>query len=656
MSSECNNITLAIRNSKSKIVCVICKQCLVTANHDVCMLNYVNDMNSVRKSKELGSKGSLASSRPSKPRTYLRWIPTGRIFAMCGKLTTFSNTKNKFDKSVCDNASTSNSSKPLSKGLLNSTSLLGRSTYCLDIGRILQFGSTPPLRFWKRIQALSMDSSVPFLNRRIISLKDEVPQPSKPIEHVAHEVVYKELDDRLATPNEASSLGTTSGGGPRCQKDVRDTIAQTRFENVFKLSYDSLLARGNTLQRYKDRLKLNEFIKLCTNLQSKVLDLEKTKTTQALEITSLKRIVKKLKKKQRRKIHDIDADEDITPVNNQDDAEMFDVNDLHGEEVFVEKEVTDKEVSVVGEVNAASIAITDSVAATITTDEITLAQALVEIKTSKPKAKGIVLQEPSESTTTTKTISSKQSQDNFFKTITRQETKTCKRERAQKELEANIALIEEWDDIQAKIDADYQMAERLQVEEQQELTDAKKSCIVYAILREEKKVLCNFRTKLVEGSLKRAGEVQTQESNKKQKVDDDKETAKLKELIKIILDKEDVAIDAIPLAVKSLKIEVIKNDATFPNIQVVEGVTAVMPITLVIDKAQRRLEVKARSTLMMGIPNGHQLKFNPIKDSKQLLEAIEKRFGGNAATKKTQRNRLKQQFENFSASSSEILD
>ncbi|GJT52430.1 hypothetical protein Tco_0978587 [Tanacetum coccineum] len=81
-----------------------------------------------------------------------------------------------------------------------------------------------------------------------------------------------------------------------------------------------------------------------------------------------------------------------------------------------------------------------------------------------------------------------------------------------------------------------------------------------------------------------------------------------------------------------------------------------MPITSAEDKAQRRLEVKARSTLMMGIPNEHQLKFNSIKDAKLLLEAVEKRFGGNAATKKTQRNLLKQQYENFTAPSSEMLD
>ncbi|GJQ99805.1 hypothetical protein Tco_0522790 [Tanacetum coccineum] len=68
----------------------------------------------------------------------------------------------------------------------------------------------------------------------------------------------------------------------------------------------------------------------------------------------------------------------------------------------------------------------------------------------------------------------------------------------------------------------------------------------------------------------------------------------------------------------------------------------VIPPTTAEEKAQKRLEVKAKSTLMMGIPNEHQLKFNSIKDVKLLLEAIEKRFGGNAATKKTQRNLLKQ--------------
>nr|GEV33817.1 ribonuclease H-like domain-containing protein [Tanacetum cinerariifolium] len=102
--------------------------------------------------------------------------------------------------------------------------------------------------------------------------------------------------------------------------------------------------------------------------------------------------------------------------------------------------------------------------------------------------------------------------------------------------------------------------------------------------------------------------------------------------------------------------DVIENGATLPKTQVVEGVTTMMPITTIEEKAQRRLEVKARSTLMMGIPNEHQLKFNSIKNAKQLLKVLDKRFGGNAATKKTQMNLLKQQYENFTTSSSEMLD
>nr|GFD18849.1 ribonuclease H-like domain-containing protein [Tanacetum cinerariifolium] len=58
----------------------------------------------------------------------------------------------------------------------------------------------------------------------------------------------------------------------------------------------------------------------------------------------------------------------------------------------------------------------------------------------------------------------------------------------------------------------------------------------------------------------------------------------------------------------------------------------------------------------MALPDKHQLKFNSHKDAKSLMEAIEKRFGGNTETKKVQKTLLKQQFENFSGSNSENLD
>ncbi|GJT75646.1 hypothetical protein Tco_1042371 [Tanacetum coccineum] len=70
--------------------------------------------------------------------------------------------------------------------------------------------------------------------------------------------------------------------------------------------------------------------------------------------------------------------------------------------------------------------------------------------------------------------------------------------------------------------------------------------------------------------------------------------------------------------------EDIENGNIAPKTTVVEGVEKVIPPTTVEEKAQKRLEVKARSTLMMGIPNEHQLKFNSIKDAMLLLEAIEK--------------------------------
>ncbi|GKE44438.1 hypothetical protein Tco_1471722, partial [Tanacetum coccineum] len=255
------------------------------------------------------------------------------------------------------------------------------------------------------------------------------------------EAVNEEMDDSLVR-------ATTTATSFDAEQD-RGNIDKTRSKATFK----------------ELSLKLKEFMDFCTKLQQRVLDLENTKTTQAQEITSLKLRVKKLEKKgglrthklkrlykvglsrrvessdeaslddqedaskQGRKIHDIDADEDIT-LENVYDAEMFDVNDLHGDEVFVEKQVPVKEVSVVGKVNAASIA-TKVSAATITEVDITLAQALVELKSAKPKAtttlttttaatiittantrpkaKGLVIHEHEKTPTPTPIVSSQQS-------------------------------------------------------------------------------------------------------------------------------------------------------------------------------------------------------------------------------------------------------
>ncbi|GKD19357.1 hypothetical protein Tco_1208515 [Tanacetum coccineum] len=136
-----------------------------------------------------------------------------------------------------------------------------------------------------------------------------------------------------------------------------------------------------------------------------------------------------------RRINSIDADEDITLVNVQNDAdnEMLDVNVLNGEEVFV----AGQNENVVEEVVNAAI-----------------------------------------TPTTTTTISLQQSHDN----AKFDEEERLAREKAEKEKEANIALIEEWDDIQAKIDANYQLAERLQAQEQEELSNVEKATLFQQLL------------------------------------------------------------------------------------------------------------------------------------------------------------------------------
>nr|GEX05570.1 hypothetical protein [Tanacetum cinerariifolium] len=121
MSSECNNIKLAIRNDKSKIVYDTCKQCLVTDNHDACLTPFVNFLNSranklyanvplsanqkrhmtqVWKPKQVGSKERLAS-KPRLPRLSLKWSPSGRSFDQKGKIVSSKGTNFLNDDKAC---------------------------------------------------------------------------------------------------------------------------------------------------------------------------------------------------------------------------------------------------------------------------------------------------------------------------------------------------------------------------------------------------------------------------------------------------------------------------------------------------------------------------------------------------------------------------
>ncbi|GJZ57505.1 hypothetical protein Tco_0612999 [Tanacetum coccineum] len=250
------------------------------------------------------------------------------------------------------------------------------------------------------------------------------------------EAVYKELDDSLvrvattassleaeqdsgninktrskATPNKSSSLGTTSGCGPR-------------------------------VESYGDKESLGE-------------DASK-----------------------QGRINAIDADEDITLVNDQDDADMFNVNTLTGNEVLAEQEVAAKDVNLI-------------------VDGVTLAQALAALKKEpvKPKKKDLIRLDE-------EIASELQAEFDEEERLVRETD------------EANIVLTEEWDDIQAKIEADHELAQRLQAAEQ-------------------------------EGLSQKVDDVQ-----ETGEVNNDQEAAKIKELMEMVPDKEEVAIDVVHLAVK----------------------------------------------------------------------------------------------------------
>ncbi|GJR35857.1 hypothetical protein Tco_1211541 [Tanacetum coccineum] len=243
-------------------------------------------------------------------------------------------------------------------------------------------------------------------------------------------------------------------------------------------------------------MQLKELMDFCTKLQQIVLDLENTKTTQAQEITSLKKRVKRSARvvsseeaslgdqedasKQGRKIDDIDADAEITLVDEsqgrQNDDLMFDTCVLNDEEVFAGQDMVEKEVSTADPVTTAGEVVTTTnvkvstsspTTATITNVELTLAQTLAELKSAIPKTKGVVMQEPSKSitTTTTTTIPSK---DKGKGIMVEEPLKMKKKDQvlfneqeairiqaqfdeedriAREKEEANAALIAQWNDI-----------------------------------------------------------------------------------------------------------------------------------------------------------------------------------------------------------------
>nr|GFC05035.1 hypothetical protein [Tanacetum cinerariifolium] len=152
------------------------------------------------------------------------------------------------------------------------------------------------------------------------------------------------------------------------------------------------------------------------------------------------------------RIADIDANEDIYLVNVHNNEDMFGANDLDGDEVIVESEDVAKQAKEV-------------------VDDITLAKALMEIKSAKPKVDKVVIQEPEQGTATTTPT-----------TITAASLRP-KAKRIKFSKKDQLMLDEE---LAFKLQ-DYELSQRLQAEEQDELTDAEKAKLFMQFLKKRRK-------------------------------------------------------------------------------------------------------------------------------------------------------------------------
>nr|GEW43027.1 hypothetical protein [Tanacetum cinerariifolium] len=258
------------------------------------------------------------------------------------------------------------------------------------------------------------------------------------------------------------------------------------------------------------------------------------------------------------------------------DQEMFGVNDLDGDEIVVDvsagekkeqsEKVSKKEVSTADLVTTVDEVVTTvdvkvSAALTTTTttdDELTMTQTLIEIKAAKPKAlttaativttvstrpkeKGIIMQEPSE-TPSPKPIRKEQimMDKQFARDLKAQmqvDLEEEKRIAKQKEEEANITMVAEWDNTQSKI-----------FEEVQQNFNKTIDWINNFVAMDSEAV----KDKAVESS-KRAGDEIKQESAKRQRLKKEDDTAELKRCMEIVPedDDDDVTIEATPISSKS---------------------------------------------------------------------------------------------------------
>nr|GEY95757.1 hypothetical protein [Tanacetum cinerariifolium] len=405
----------------------------------------------------------------------------------------------------------------------------------------------------------------------------EIYQSSGPITLVADETVQEERGDKVeraattvasldaeqdsgiinrtqstAIPNEPIPQGTGSGGSPRV----------------------------NTLGSGEDSMQLTELMELCTKLPTSVLALENNKTAQDLEITHLKKRVERLEKN--RKSRTLQLNRRLFKVRIEYSTEKsLEIHRRYGHDIefniastsittaCINITTAEPVTTVSAPITTAGVSVSTVEPSTplITTtvieyEDLIIAQTLMKMRSEKSKEKAkergskekssetatrptkrVIMREASE-TTTKPTVPPQQKLDPKDKVV-RLQAELDKEERqriAMVHESASSFNVEEWEDIEARVEADEELVQRLQAEEREKYTEAEQARMLAEFINHIKKVntfvsieieVDRAVLELAAGSSKRDAEEELDQGGSKRQ-----KTGESSELVKELRDKE----------------------------------------------------------------------------------------------------------------------
>ncbi|GKB45632.1 ribonuclease H-like domain-containing protein, partial [Tanacetum coccineum] len=242
----------------------------------------------------------------------------------------------------------------------------------------------------------------------------------------------------IPTPVPTLATTSTQPSQPHKQRVRRPVRRETEPTEVLDVP-----ANSNNPLSGEDRLKLMELTNLCTALSSKVLSLEATKTSQAKEIAMLKKRVKRLEKGKKssssklKRLLKVGTTTRVQSSEDKDtilDADLFGVHDLGGEEIFADK---------------------------IPSDSAPVTSQPTQVK-AYDQRKRIMVKEPMEIKRKDQIAFDAEVAKRIQEKLHAEIEEEARLLREKEEEASNAALVAEWDDIQARINADYELAEQLQ--------------------------------------------------------------------------------------------------------------------------------------------------------------------------------------------------